>query len=392
MKNQDRKDYEEGCQIAEQITSVMRNGIVENYDTLQNWILKNESSDEVVEKLTSEGALETILDAYNRIERDQSAEHFVNNLSKRRKIKKRKTIVVWSTSVAATLFALSFLLYINERKDNRVESLQTAYKINSSENRVDKPTLILGNGRDIDLTADNSANKLDLTVSQNTLSYPQKTDDRSEEVIYNTLVIPKMYNYTVELSDGTIVHLNANSELKYPTLFQGDRREVFLKGEGYFEVKKGVKPFLVHVDELEIQVYGTKFNINAYNPLIVKTVLLSGSVGVSYRDEKEIMIEPNQMLTSDLEKGKTQIKTMDCNRYVAWMDGFFRYDDDKIETVLSDFSAWYGVEFTLSDEKQKEIIVTASFLKTTSLDEIISTIELVTNLKFIKTNDAYIVK
>lgn len=391
MKSQETKDYEEGRKIAEQITSVMRSGGTENYDTLQNWILENELSEKVITKLISEDSLEEMLQTYDRKERDSSSDRFLNYLSQKRRSRKRRIIAVWSVSIAAAILTVSFLVHPNSKNENRIEFPSMAYHINLSKNTLNKPTLIFENGSNVDLTAEKAVKEHNLIISENTLSYANKKNI-GKEVTYNTLIIPKMYTYNVVLSDGTIVYLNANSELKYPTAFYGDTRKVFLKGEGYFDVKKGEKPFIVQVDDLSVRVYGTKFNINTNNPSSVKTVLLSGSVGLSFKNQKEILIEPNQMMTLDLVKNENQINSVNCERYVAWVGGFFRYDDDKLETVLSEFSAWYGIKFTLSDKKQKDIIVTASFLKTTPLDEIIGVIKLVTNLKFIKTDDGYIIR
>lgn len=391
MKSQDIKDYEEGCEIAEQIASVMRDGSCKDHTTLENWILENESSIEVVEKLTSENSLEEMLHEYNRDERDKTSELFLAYISQQRKNKKRRMIIRWSASVAAAIFALSLIVYVNKDKEKVETPATIAYHIDLSRSTVEKPTLKLENGSDVDLTADSSVKALNLEVFNNKLSY-KKGEVIETEIKYNTLIIPKMYSYNVELADGTIAYLNANSELKYPTYFTGDTREVYLKGEGYFEVKKGTKPFIVHVEDMKIKVYGTKFNVNANNLSSIKTVLVSGSVGVCIKNRDEIMIKPNEMLTANISDGESNVKIVDCERYTAWIDDFFRYDDDRLETVLEDFSTWYGIGFTLSNSKDRNIVVTASFHKNTSMEEIIGIIEMATNLKFEKKNGEYIVK
>ena len=79
---------------------------------------------------------------------------------------------------------------------------------------------------------------------------------------YNTLVVPRGGEYMLELSDGTKVWLNSDSELRFPVTFVGDRRNVEIEGEAYFEVAKDeAKPFHVLANGADIKVLGTSFNV-----------------------------------------------------------------------------------------------------------------------------------
>ena len=83
---------------------------------------------------------------------------------------------------------------------------------------------------------------------------------------YNTLTVPVGAEYNLVLSDGTKVYLNAGSELRFPVAFVGDVREVYLNGEGYFEVAKdSTKTFKVHAADMTAIVLGTSFNVKAYS-------------------------------------------------------------------------------------------------------------------------------
>ena len=109
--------------------------------------------------------------------------------------------------------------------------------------------------------------------------YPEQVATGKTE--YNVLEVPRGGEYTVTLSDGTVVYLNSGSELRYPVAFGVERRDVFLSGEGYFEVAKDAKrPFFVNADKLKIRVYGTSFNVNTYNLANVETVLVEGKIGI----------------------------------------------------------------------------------------------------------------
>ena len=88
---------------------------------------------------------------------------------------------------------------------------------------------------------------------------------QSAEVKYNTLIVPRGGEFSLELADGTRVWLNTESKLRYPVAFTGEERRVEMDGEVYFEVAKNrEKPFVVTVNGVDIRVLGTSFNVSAY--------------------------------------------------------------------------------------------------------------------------------
>src|SRR5690606_23805561 len=126
----------------------------------------------------------------------------------------------------------------------------------------------------------------------------QKAVDR--QTAYNTIITPKGGQYQITLSDGTNVWLNAESSLRYPIFFDGDLRQVELKGEGYFEVAKNVKggksiPFIVQAGNQKLEVLGTIFNIDSYSRQI-KTTLVEGKVRLGSLDNEgqRIVLKPHE--------------------------------------------------------------------------------------------------
>ena len=106
--------------------------------------------------------------------------------------------------------------------------------------------------------------------------------DSLKEIVYNKLSVPKGGEYRVELEDGTKVWINSASRLRYPVIFSGDTREVYLEGEAYFEVRKDVgRPFIVHSGGQKVTVLGTSFGMTCYaNEVNDYTTLVSGKVKV----------------------------------------------------------------------------------------------------------------
>ena len=153
--------------------------------------------------------------------------------------------------------------------------------------RQDSITLQLENGDIEEITEDgtsiikNSAGKVIGVQSGKKLVY--EGTDTQKELVYNTLSVPNGQKFKIELSDGTIIHLNSGSSIKFPISFIiGEQRRVFLKGEAYFEVAHNRDhPFVVNSQNLDITVYGTKFNVSNYpEDSDVEIVLVDGSVSL----------------------------------------------------------------------------------------------------------------
>jgi transmembrane sensor len=117
----------------------------------------------------------------------------------------------------------------------------------------------------------------------------------AQEMLYNTMNIPRGRQYQLILPDGSHVWLNAASSIRYPAAFAGKERKVEITGEAYFEVAKNVaKPFRVKIGEAEVEVLGTHFNIMAYDEEgAVKTTLLEGAVKVT-RASASHLLKPGQ--------------------------------------------------------------------------------------------------
>ncbi|EHQ25226.1 FecR family protein [Mucilaginibacter paludis] len=170
---------------------------------------------------------------------------------------------------------------------------------------------------------------------------------KSAENVMSTVQTPKGTQYSIELSDGTKVFLNAKSRLSFPGQFGTGDRVVQLSGEAYFEVTKTLKhsKFIVKTDKQSIQVLGTKFNVKAYaDAPLVKTTLAEGSVRITPKNKaiKPLIIKPDQQaILSDSDIASEEI---DAQQVIAWKDGFFVFDGSNTEEVIREIGQWYGIE------------------------------------------------
>lgn len=169
----------------------------------------------------------------------------------------------------------------------------------------------------------------------------------SHELVYNTLTNPRGSTVIdLVLSDGTHVWLNAGSSLTYPVTFSGNERGVTISGEGYFEVQHdAARPFLVKKGEMQVQVLGTHFNVNAYDDEEeLKVTLLEGSVKVK-NQSSEAKIKPGQQArVPGAGSSITVSNNADLAEVMAWKNGIFRFNEASIGQVMRQIEKWYDVE------------------------------------------------
>lgn len=200
---------------------------------------------------------------------------------------------------------------------------------------------------------------------------------------FNTLTVPKGGEYRLVLSDGTVVWLNADSELKYPVAFAENRREVFLKGEGYFEVAKNTAaPFLVKVADMEVKVLGTRFNINAYRKDgVFQTTLVNGKVEVAdLKTAKKVVLKPDQQAL--VKNGQLLVRDVDAAAFTAWRDGKFYFESETLEEIAAQLERWYDVHFVFGREELKRYEFTGVIRKDYTAGQMLGLIAKTTNVRF----------
>ncbi|PXX23719.1 FecR family protein [Arenibacter sp. ARW7G5Y1] len=181
-----------------------------------------------------------------------------------------------------------------------------------------------------------------------------------EGLVYNELSIPYGQKFSLVLSDGTLVHLNAGSTLKYPVKFiEGQIRQVYLKGEAFFDVfSDGEHPFVVSNEDMNIRVLGTKFNVSAYpEDKEINTVLVEGLVSLYGPDEvydevKSALLEPGYKAEWDRFYKKISYEMVDTDVYTGWMDGKLVIRKMPFDHILKKLQRQYMV---VIDNKYKEL-------------------------------------
>lgn len=190
------------------------------------------------------------------------------------------------------------------------------------------------------------------------------------------------------LPDGSKVTLNAGSTLLYPSQFDKKSRNVQLEGEGYFEVVKNKKvPMVISTGNMNLKVYGTSFNVNAYQKEdFVKVTLIEGSVSLSSPNVKingkdEFFITPGQTATYLKNAKEISVQTDDTFLFTAWKDGVLIFRNSKFETILKQLALKFNVDIELKDKNLASIPMDATF-RYENINEILRLLSLSTPFKF----------
>ena len=230
------------------------------------------------------------------------------------------------------------------------------YMMTATTGTGNQSHLILSNGTTVDIEKDNS--KIAMNGDKKIMIDNEKVidlskDTRQEESKMNEMVVPYGKRSQLILEDGTKVWLNAWSRLAFPTKFTGKRREVFLEGEGYFEVAHNQdKPFFVNTGEIALKVLGTRFNVSAYKTdKLTETVLLEGKVALSERSalgflKREILLAPNQKASYDRNDHSISVKKEpDADLAIAWTEGWLKFSQQNLNDVLTKLERYFNVQF-----------------------------------------------
>ena len=291
--------------------------------------------------------------------------------------------ITWSKYAAVIVLFVSIGIFglVNEEKQE-VENGTVA----QIEHGSMKAQLVLANGKKVDLRPETSLQLEEvggtrILTSDNRIKYSGKDSlaGQSAEVKYNTLIVPRGGEFSLELADGTRVWLNAESRLRYPVAFTGKERKVEMEGEVYFEVAKNKeKPFIVTVNGVDIRVLGTSFNVSAYQEEVV-TTLVEGKVQLKKGNEQVILSPNQQAIWSDDE---FRVKQVDARNYVLWKEGIFYFEDVDLETILDDMARWYNVNVFYMNPALKEMKFSVEIRRYGDINEILRRIGQTKRVKF----------
>ncbi|MFS4455676.1 FecR family protein [Maribacter sp. 2304DJ31-5] len=304
-------------------------------------------------------------------------------------IRKEKTLVyrikrnpIYKLAIAASvLIIVTLSLFLNSVNDSESQIIAPVIVNNQIESGTDKATLTLEDGSQIILEKGTSFQTQNIDSDGEQLVYEADVDNEEDvELVYNYLTIPRGGQFSINLSDGTKVWLNSETQLKYPkTFIEGQTRQVeLLYGEIYLSVSpssahNGDK-FKVKTKFQEVEVLGTEFNIKAYqDEHHVYTTLVEGKVSVSNAHDK-MLLNPSEQSIVGTDKGFQKRNDINVHDIISWRKGVFSFNGKPLKEIMKVLSRWYDMDVIFENEDIKNTKFIGVLGKEQEIEDILNSI------------------
>lgn len=370
-------------------------------ELLTKWLSEDERNISFLESLRDEGSFRNDSQFFSSLDVNSAWQKVSKQTHQKQDTKFWEKAIKWKQVAIVIFFLTAGLLFYTEFKFNKEKEPAVALKVNPySKDDVlpggDKAMLELADGSVVILEKANNGSLQEqggvkIVKQDGRLVYNAAQGNPTDKISYNKISTPKGGQYHVILPDGSRVWLNAESTLRFPTMFTGNERQVELTGEAYFEVAKleapyssvetgKMMPFKVQTNGVNIEVLGTHFNVMAYsNEKSVNTTLLEGSVRVSHlTSNNSQLLKPGQQAKVN---GGIKIVNVDTEEVVAWKNGFFHFNGAGIQTVMGQIERWYDVEVDYEGEITSKHF-TGIISRSINASKVLDMLELTGGVKF----------
>ncbi len=343
---------------------------------LNRWLRKSVKNKRFFLKVINRDNIGNFFTIYHRID-DLTAYEKFSRKTRSLNVRTRFTSLLKYAAIIIVVLSIFFPIYKIYFKEETliVPGKPQAVLLNQNGVRVNLDSISIKEIR--------SGDDLIATNSNGSINY--KSDQKtSSKIQFNTLIVPRGGEYKITLSDGTKVHLNADSKLKYPIRFVGKTREVELSGEGYFEIAKDKDhPFFVKTNKIKIKQYGTAFNVFARDNMEVDVVLVHGSVSLLIPGSKdEHKLNPSQLAIYNSLRNSVDIQTVDVVPYVAWHEGKFVFNDKPLAEIMETLSLWYDFDIQFESPTLLDCKFTGRLSRSAPIEDILSSFEFATDAHF----------
>ena len=360
---------------------------------LEEWIHENDEHQLFYERLVERDYLTGRLQEYENYSLEALKERVMFSVSKQgKRTRLNRRIKQIAAILLIPLIAGSVFLFMVEKKE--ISPLATDI-IPGKECAV----LEMADGRKVELGLGKNLGQLQLegtvvTNDSNRLAYKQNHSGNPSTLEYNTIIIPRGGEYQLILSDGSRVWLNSDTRLRYPVSFIGEKREVYLEGEAYFEVSHSDKPFEVHGGGQCVRVLGTSFNVMAYgDESKVQTTLVSGSVRVVLdQSDKTVLLTPGHQAEMDKNSGKITMREVNVENYIGWKDKLFMFDEEDMVTIMNKLARWYDVDIIIETPELKEKVFYGVIRKYENISTILDMLKKTQNIDYLIEGKKIVIK
>lgn len=332
---------------------------------LDDWLNLSEENRRLFERLADEKYLKKLYKIDVRAERKKIKQLYELNTGKPFPVTHTKK-KVFITVVVLFIFSLPFWLFRSTVDKGPLPSVVKSEKLpetNTTYTGTDV-ALVLSNGstilpdsmkhgdsifyESIYIKKVDGRLKIAVAAEKNTRNNTIRDPDR----LYASLYIPHNKKYHIELTDGSKIWLNESSVFHFPMLFNLNKRDVTLTGEGYFKIMPLMSgatkvPFVVNAKKMQVNVVGTSFNVKAYDSgRNVKATLIEGAIEIVHGNAVKKMT-PGQQATLTDEGALSIDNKSDTEDDIAWANRKLVFQDRPLHVILQHISQRYNVQFTI---------------------------------------------
>lgn len=322
----------------------------------------------------------------------------LNYAEKKTDHNRSRNLFIWWSRIAAFLvivISVGSLAWWQLHKDDELERIARNSNIETSNDAV----IVLSDGSKHNLSSKESAieynaNGTEITVKDQTEGKETLSNSQvSVGPAVNQIVVPFGHRHSIVLCDGTKVQLNSGSQLIFPAEFKGKTREVFLKGEGFFEVSKNKeKPFIVKTEFLDLRVLGTSFNVSSYqDEQTVTTVLVEGKVAIHENGKlfggTKIELKPGEGCFYNVNNSNSQVKEVDVNDFVSWKDGIFRFKDQPLTDVIGRVKKYYNKNIVIEGIDLPQTLISGKLVLSEDFEKVMNYLALTLEARYEKENE-----
>lgn len=305
---------------------------------------------------------------------------------------RRRRIYYVSSAVAAgiaLLLILRFNFYQSPPENVPINKDIMSYATMHQEHaeKQGETQLVVSDKKSVVITEKESIIKYD-TVA---IKVSDEEISQKESAPFNQLIVPIGKRSRLTFHDGTEIWVNAGTRVVYPATFDKNKREIYVDGEVYLNVVSNNDwPFIVRTNDINIQVLGTKFNVQAYSLDTQKKVALeSGSIKIATREHKtETILSPDKLYV--YESGKESVTDADIRKYTSWIDGLYIYESEKLDVILARLSRYYGCEIEV-DQVSAKLQCTGKLDLKSDLDNVLTGLIYTAPVSFNFVNGKYII-
>lgn len=296
------------------------------------------------------------------------------------------------SAAAVLLLVVGLTIAIKHKGEKNISDI--AANLAKMESTGDEIQLIMSSQKVLSLKkADNVTYSSDGAILIDKEKVSERCDDEADqENQYNQLIVPRGKHSQLQLSDGSVLHINSGSRVVYPRSFSGKRREIFADGEIYIDVQRDESaPFIVKTSRFEVEVLGTAFNVNAYSEESVsEVVLLRGSVRIKDSSKKTLLLAPDELgiINEGTIKGKHTVIASD---YIAWTRGLLVLNAEPLGTVLQKLERYFDAHISF-DSAVKELPMYGNLDLNYPLTEILRRISVTAPIRYKETETGFYIE